>query len=87
MFRCVIIPIVKKGGGGLSLNGSKTKIIRKSKLYDLVGGLNVFPLREGKFFFENPMFLLSELLKSGGILHHAGEKKKKKQTTGKHRQK
>lgn len=69
------------------MNGSKTKIIRKSKLYDLVGGLNVFPLREGKFFFENPMFLLSELLKSGGILHHAGEKKKKKQTTGKHRQK
>lgn len=52
MFRCVIIPIVRKKKKGLSLNCSKTKIIKKkSKLYNLVGGLNIFPLKEGKFFF------------------------------------
>lgn len=35
----------------LPLNCSKTKIIKKSELYNLVGGLNNFPLKEGKFFF------------------------------------
>lgn len=53
MFRCVIIPIVKKKKKGLSLNCSQTKIIKKKKceLYNLVGGLNIFPLKEGNIFF------------------------------------
>lgn len=37
--------------GGLSLNCAKTKIIKKCELYKLVGGLNIFPRKEGKFCF------------------------------------
>lgn len=37
---------------GLSLPYSETKIIiKKSELYNLVGGLNIVPLKEGNFFF------------------------------------